>query len=140
MGRLPSVCKQKLLPVEADRERSRRHLPADVCGHRLQHRHARGRHARRDDRQVGSQANRLEPIFKSTGKDSAGKELNPLASLVPQVEIVLHKAGAEGEQEAGGQDEKDAANGTPTCEKRSLLDLAHRSADAVVLASPTLAS
>jgi len=69
---------------------------------------------------VGSQANRLEPIFKSTGKDQSGNELNPLASLVPQIEIVLHKAGGK-------------------VEKRSLLDLAHRAADAVVLASPTLA-
>jgi len=69
---------------------------------------------------VGSQANRLEPIFKSTGKDQNGNELNPLASLVPQIEIVLHKAGGK-------------------VEKRSLLDLAHRAADAVVLASPTLA-
>jgi CRISPR-associated protein Csb1 len=69
---------------------------------------------------VGSQANRLEPIFKSTGKDQNGNELNPLASLVPQIEIVLHKDGDK-------------------VEKRSLLDLAHRAADAVVLASPTLA-
>jgi len=69
---------------------------------------------------VGSQTNRLEPIFKSTGKDQNGNELNPLASLVPQIEIVLHRAGGK-------------------IEKRSLLDLAHRSADAVVLASPTLA-
>jgi len=69
---------------------------------------------------VGSQANRLEPIFKSTGKDQSGNELNPLASLVPQIEIVLHKDGDK-------------------VEKRSLLDLAHRAADAVVLASPTLA-
>jgi len=69
---------------------------------------------------VGSQANRLEPIFKSTGKDQNGNELNPLASLVPQIEIVLYKAGGK-------------------VEKRSLLDLAHRAADAVVLASPTLA-
>ena len=69
---------------------------------------------------VGSQANRLEPIFKSTGKNQNGNELNPLASLVPQIEIVLHRAGGK-------------------IEKRSLLDLAHRSADAVVLACPTLA-
>jgi len=40
---------------------------------------------------VGSQANRLEPIFKSTGKNDNDEELNPLASLVPQIEIVLHK-------------------------------------------------
>ncbi len=81
---------------------------------------------------VGSQANRLEPIFKSTGKDAEGNELNALASLVPQVEIILHKAGGKkGNKKQEGEDGH--------IEKRSLLDLAHRSADAVVLASPTLA-
>jgi len=54
---------------------------------------------------VGSQANRMEPIFKR----------EPYAALVPQIEIEL---------ESG--------------EIRSLLDLAHRGADAVVYASPKL--
>jgi CRISPR-associated protein Csb1 len=36
---------------------------------------------------VGSQANRMEPIFKTGGKDEKGKELNRLAELVPQIEI-----------------------------------------------------
>lgn len=36
---------------------------------------------------VGSQANRIEPIFRSIGKDEEGKEKNPLAALVPQIEI-----------------------------------------------------
>lgn len=36
---------------------------------------------------VGSQANRIEPIFKSSGKDNRGKELNELATLVPQIDI-----------------------------------------------------
>lgn len=36
---------------------------------------------------VGSQANRIEPIFKSTGKDEKGQELNALAPLVPQIEV-----------------------------------------------------
>lgn len=61
---------------------------------------------------VGSQANRLEPFFKS---DSA----NPDEWLVPQIEIVLPK---EGGPEV----------------TLSLLDLAHRAADAVVQSSPTL--
>jgi CRISPR-associated protein Csb1 len=75
---------------------------------------------------VGSQANRLEPLFKSTGKDDQGEELNPLAALVPQIEIVLNrKTGRRGSNDH--------------VEKRSLLDLAHRSADAVVLATPKLA-
>ena len=53
---------------------------------------------------VGSQANRLEPIFKKTG---AGQPENPLASLVPQIEIVLHKAdgkkGKKKETDAAGE-------------------------------------
>lgn len=63
---------------------------------------------------VGSQANRMEPIFKQP----------PYDALVPQIEIELHR--------------KDEDN-RPYIEKRSLLDLAHRSADAVVLSCPTLA-
>lgn len=83
---------------------------------------------------VGSQANRLEPIFK---KAPEGQPENPLASLVPQIEIVLHKAGGKkGKKGTETQGEADVAEHV---EKRSLLDLAHRSADAVVLASPTLA-
>lgn len=63
---------------------------------------------------VGSQANRMEPIFKH----------EPYASLVPQIEIELHTKESDGEMHV---------------EKRSLLDLAHRGADAVVYASPKLA-
>ena len=62
---------------------------------------------------VGSQANRLEPIFKDP----------PYAALVPQIEIEFHK-------------KKD--DNTEYTEKRSLLDLAHRIADATVYSSPTL--
>ena len=62
---------------------------------------------------VGSQANRMEPIFK-----------DPLyAALVPQIEIEFHKKND---------------GGTEYTEKRSLLDLAHRIADATVYSSPTL--
>jgi CRISPR-associated protein Csb1 len=69
---------------------------------------------------VGSQANRMEPIFKAAVD---GQVKNQLAELVPQVEIVLH-AEKQGE--------------TSHKEKRSILDLAHRSADAVVQSSPSL--
>ena len=89
---------------------------------------------------VGSQANRLEPIFKSSGRNAEGEELNPLASLVPQIEIVLQKKAVSKKgktKEADLQDCDDGAN--QHVEKRSILDLAHRSADAAVLASPTLA-
>ena len=63
---------------------------------------------------VGSQANRIEPIFKQA----------PYSSFVPQIEIELHSKEQDGEKHV---------------EKRSLLDLAHRSADAVVYSSPKLA-
>jgi CRISPR-associated protein Csb1 len=65
---------------------------------------------------VGSQANRIEPMFRGEPNDK-----NPLAELVPQLEIVLHG-------------EKGAADR----QRRSIFDLAHRSGDAVVQASPTL--
>ena len=68
---------------------------------------------------VGSQANRIEPIFKSK-KDEQGVETNSLAQLVPQVEIEIPQKG------------EDAI-------RISLLDLAHRGADAVVHSSPSLA-
>ena len=63
---------------------------------------------------VGSQANRMEPIFKQ----------EPFSNLVPQLEIELHRK---------------EENDDEFIEKVSVLDLAHRSADAVVHASPTLA-
>lgn len=73
---------------------------------------------------VGSQANRMEPMFKSTGKNEKNEELNPLAALVPQIEIILSVKEKDGEKYE---------------RRQSLLDLAHRSADAVVKATPTLA-
>lgn len=63
---------------------------------------------------VGSQANRMEPIFKD----------GPYSRFVPQIEVTLHT--------------KEHDGGTHI-EKRSLLDLAHRSADAVVYSCPELA-
>ncbi len=63
---------------------------------------------------VGSQANRMEPIFKR----------EPYAKLVPQIEIELHAKEYDGEKHI---------------ERRSLLNLAHRSADAVVYSCPDLA-
>lgn len=124
--------RQKLLPVEADESGRGVIFPptyADI-GYNIDTLADGTRVATIDT--VGSQANRLEPIFKSTGQNAEGNELNALASLVPQVEIVLHRAGGKkGNKKQEGEDGH--------IEKRSLLDLAHRSADAVVLASPTLA-
>ena len=124
--------RQMLLPVEADESGRGVIFPptyADI-GYNIDTLADGTRVATIDT--VGSQANRLEPIFKSTGKDADGRELNALASLVPQVEIVLHGAG-----DTNGNNKQEGDDGH--IEKRSLLDLAHRSADAVVLASPTLA-
>ena len=61
---------------------------------------------------IGSQANRMEPIFKSDDQDRSNW-------LVPQIQIALGK----------GQD----------VTRLSLLDLAHRGADAVVQSSGDLA-
>lgn len=76
---------------------------------------------------VGSQANRMEPIFKlkfgESGPDEKGQY------LVPQIEIALSPAKAK------KQDRKEEQSPQ---ERRSLLDLAHRSADAVVQSCPTL--
>jgi CRISPR-associated protein Csb1 len=60
---------------------------------------------------VGSQANRIEPMFKSTGKDENDEELNPLAKLVPQIVI---KAGDK---------------------EINLLDAGHRAGDALARCS-----
>lgn len=87
---------------------------------------------------VGSQANRLEPIFKSESK-------NPKEWLVPQIEIVI-RTEACGEcdscrmnsaQGEGKKAKKDACK-QPREITRSLLDFAHRAADAVVQSSPDL--
>lgn len=129
--------RQRLLPVEADENGSGVIFPptyADI-GYNVDTLADGTRVATIDT--VGSQANRLEPIFK---KAQDGQPKNPLASLVPQIEIVLHKKAVakKGKNEqAETQDGDDDAD--QYIEKRSLLDLAHRSADAVVLASPTLA-
>lgn len=87
---------------------------------------------------VGSQANRLEPMFKSESKD-------PSHWLVPQIDIVIRKEdcgqceacrrnAAQGE---GKKAKKDACT-QPRDVTRSVLDLAHRAADAVVQSSPAL--
>jgi len=72
---------------------------------------------------VGSQANRMEPLFKSV-PDENGNETNPLASLVPQINIMLQP-----EKKVSDED----------CRRISLLDLSHRIADAAAYSCPTLA-
>ncbi len=87
---------------------------------------------------VGSQANRLEPVFKSNSKD-------PGQWLVPQIEIIIRwescgecdacRSNAESRQ---GKRGKGTGCKHPRKVTRSLLDLAHRAADAVVQSSPAL--
>lgn len=127
--------RQKLLPVEADENGYGVIFPptyADI-GYNIDTLSDGTRVAMIDS--VGSQANRLEPLFKSV-KDTDGNEINTLARLVPQIEIILHE---ESRKKGKGNDEADAANEVKHVEKRSLLDIAHRAADAVVMACPTLA-
>lgn len=110
--------KQKLLPVEGDGGVIFPPTYADI-GYNIDTLSDGTRVATIDS--VGSQANRLEPIFKAASdqRDSW---------LVPQIEIVLRT-------------EKSPKNGeNPHTEKRSILDLAHRAADAVVQSSPTLST
>jgi len=129
--------RQKLLPVEADENGCGVIFPptyADI-GYNIDTLADGTRVAMIDS--VGSQANRLEPLFKSV-KDTDGNETNPLASLVPQIEIVLHPGNGK-KGKGKDKDEPNAADSADHVEKRSLLDLAHRSADAVVTACPTLA-
>ena len=87
---------------------------------------------------VGSQANRLDPIFKSESK-------NPKDWLVPQIQIVIRKEdcgeceGCKKNAESGeSKKAKKQACQQPREVTRSLLDLAHRAADAVVQSSPDL--
>lgn len=87
---------------------------------------------------VGSQANRMEPIFKSESEDYA-------EWIVPQIKIVIR---SEDCGECAACNKKTGSSGAvggskAACEKprkvtRSLLDLAHRAADAVVQSSPEL--
>lgn len=85
---------------------------------------------------VGSQANRLEPVFISS---SSNRE----EWLVPQVNIVLHVdpcGECDNCKKAAGKKNRKAGEecSNPHKEIRPLLELAHRSADAVVRSSPTL--
>jgi len=86
---------------------------------------------------VGSQANRMEPLFKS---QSSKKE----DWLVPKIEIVIRKEPcgecAVCKENAGNRNARSTACEQPREVTRSLLDLAHRAADAVVQSSPSLLS
>lgn len=117
--------KQKLVPVEVDGRVIFPPTYADI-GYNIDMLSDGTKVAMIDS--VGSQANRLEPIFKASAHHQPP---NPLADLVPQITIALYKETAK---EKAKQGEK------PYQQKRSILELAHRSADAVVQSSPTLAN
>ena len=84
---------------------------------------------------VGSQANRLEPIFKSDSTDAKDW-------LVPQIQIVIRRepCGECAECKQAEVAKKAKKNGCtePREVLRPVLDLAHRAADAVVQSSPEL--
>jgi len=77
---------------------------------------------------VGSQANRMEPLFKSTSDKQEDW-------LVPQIQITL---GDRKKRIKGKDSDIESPAGTATA-TLSLLDLAHRSADAIVQSSGHLA-
>jgi CRISPR-associated protein Csb1 len=111
-GPVALTCKQKLLPVEGEGGVIFPPTYADI-GYNIDTLSDGTKVATIDS--VGSQANRMEPIFKH----------EPYSSLVPQITIELHKVDDDG---------------TEFVERRSIFDLAHRSADAVVYSCPKLAS
>jgi CRISPR-associated protein Csb1 len=82
---------------------------------------------------VGSQANRMEPLFKSTSE-------KPEDWLVPQIQIALGSEKKKGKAKKGTDAASTEADDEPTnITTLSLLDLAHRGADAVVHSSGKLA-
>ncbi|HEX5279310.1 MAG TPA: type I-U CRISPR-associated RAMP protein Csb1/Cas7u [Micropepsaceae bacterium] len=110
-GPVALTCTQKLLPVEGEGGVIFPPTYADI-GYNIDALSDGTRVATIDS--VGSQANRMEPIFTC----------DPYAALVPQITIDLRK------------EDKD---GGVYVERRSIFDLAHRSADAVVYSCPKLA-
>jgi CRISPR-associated protein Csb1 len=111
-GPVALVCKQRLLPVEGEGSVIFPPTYADI-GYNIDTLSDGTKVVTIDS--VGSQANRMEPIFAR----------EPYSELVPQITIELHK--------------KRDDDGTEYIERRSIFDLAHRSADAVVHSCPELA-
>ena len=109
-GPVALTCKQRLLPVEGEGGVIFPPTYADI-GYNIDTLSDGTKVATIDS--VGSQANRMEPIFAC----------EPFSALVPQITIELHK------DDNGG-----------VGEQRSIFDLAHRSADAVVYSCPELAT
>ncbi len=121
--------KQKLLPVTAQADEPGIIYPPTYAniGYNIDTLSDNKRVALIDS--VGSQANRMEPIFKQKFPEAGTTGAS--SWLVPQIEIVLHEEKSK---------KQDKGSDRPHQEKRSLMDLAHRSADAVVQSCPTLRS
>lgn len=110
-GPVALVCRQKLVPVEGEGSVIFPPTYADI-GYNIDTLSDGTKVVTIDS--VGSQANRMEVIFAC----------EPYSEFVPQITIELHCKDDEGGQYT---------------ERRSILDLAHRSADAVVYSCPGLA-
>jgi len=127
--------KQKLLPVEAVNDGHGVIFPptyADI-GYNIDTLSDGTRAASVDS--VGSQANRLEPIFKAAPGTDRGRW------LVPQIEVVLRSepcGNCEGCAGGATAKKKGSACRSPRKVTRSILELAHRAADAAVQSSPGL--
>jgi CRISPR-associated protein Csb1 len=133
-GPIALYLKQKLMPVELDGSIIFPPTYADI-GYNIDTLSDGIRVATIDS--IGSQANRMEPIFKSSSE-------NREDWLVPQVEILIRTEDC-GECEPcitakQGDAKKRASCSNPHRVTRSILDLAHRSADAVVQSCPGLAA
>lgn len=118
-GPVALTCKQKLVPVEGEGGVIFPPTYLDI-GYNIDTLSDGTKVATIDS--VGSQANRMEPIFKAA---RPGEPENPLAELVPQITIEIPK---------GDYADKEYV------ERLSIFDLAHRSADAVVYSCPELAN
>jgi CRISPR-associated protein Csb1 len=92
---------------------------------------------------VGSQANRLEPIFRVERQENETFDDWKKRWLVPQIEIIIKKKDC-GQCDACRRNvqvkdkKKRQECQSPYEVRRSILELAHRAADAVVQSSPTL--
>jgi CRISPR-associated protein Csb1 len=130
--------KQKLLPVEAVNGEGGVIFPPTYAniGYNIDTLSDGTRVATIDS--VGSQANRLEPFFKP----ASGQNRNQW--LVPQIEIVLRQEPCGACAACGNAASKGGKNAGKCTNlrkvKRSIFDLAHRAADAVVQSSPKLAT
>jgi len=116
-GPVALVCKQKLLPVEGEGGVIFPPTYADI-GYNIDTLSDGTKVATIDS--VGSQANRMEPIFKAA---RPGEAENPLSKLVPQIDIAYGNERTVSILEAGHR------------KTVSILEAGHRLGDAVIRSS-----